>query len=504
VVTAVIVAIGITVPSYWRDESATIAAVHRPAGQLIRMLGHVDAVHGAYYLLMWPISVLFGTSELVMRLPSLVAVSATAGVIAATGRRLASPAVGLAAGLLFAVVPNVSLYGQMARSYALVMLAAATASYALVRALEEETSRSRWLVYASSLAILGVLNIFGLLLIPAHAVTALAWRADGDYLRLGRERLRLLRPRINRWLAAAAFGVVVASPFLVLGYRQRGQISWETQAGTLDFASAAKLMGPPLMTVAILIVIVAGLTASGLRRPYSDLQPNLRPRPAPAPGHALALCLPWLTIPAALLLASSFLVEPVFTLRYIMFCVPAGALLAGCGLAGIVRVVPGPRQASFLAAAVVIALIAALGLHQQQRDRRQGGQGDNIRWADEVIAANWRPHDAVYYGNPEMLTLGAAYPYGLSRLHEVQVGQAAIPSGTLAGTSVPVSVLRQRLRAVRRLWVVQVDGTQSQAYVLHDLDLNLALTWHVSSIWLQLYVHGPATVTPPSSIRPVG
>src|SRR5579859_710136 len=44
----------ITTPSYWRDEAATIAAIRRPLGDLIRMLGNVDAVHGAYYLLMWP------------------------------------------------------------------------------------------------------------------------------------------------------------------------------------------------------------------------------------------------------------------------------------------------------------------------------------------------------------------------------------------------------------------------------------------------------------------
>jgi mannosyltransferase len=43
----------IDVPSFWRDEGATLSAVHRTLPQLIRMLGQMDAVHGAYYLLMW-------------------------------------------------------------------------------------------------------------------------------------------------------------------------------------------------------------------------------------------------------------------------------------------------------------------------------------------------------------------------------------------------------------------------------------------------------------------
>src|ERR1700735_2081596 len=37
---------GITGASYWRDEAATMTAVQRPFGELLRMMGHVDAVHG--------------------------------------------------------------------------------------------------------------------------------------------------------------------------------------------------------------------------------------------------------------------------------------------------------------------------------------------------------------------------------------------------------------------------------------------------------------------------
>ena len=51
---------GISTPSYWRDEAATIAAIRRPLGDLIRMLGNVDAVHGAYYLMMWPLEHVLG------------------------------------------------------------------------------------------------------------------------------------------------------------------------------------------------------------------------------------------------------------------------------------------------------------------------------------------------------------------------------------------------------------------------------------------------------------
>ena len=53
-------------PSLWRDEGATLAAVHRSLPQLLRMLGHTDVVHGAYYVLMWFETRAAGTSVLAL------------------------------------------------------------------------------------------------------------------------------------------------------------------------------------------------------------------------------------------------------------------------------------------------------------------------------------------------------------------------------------------------------------------------------------------------------
>src|SRR5512142_3062047 len=60
-------------PSLWRDEAYTKDAIGRSAGQLFAMLGHQDAVHGAYYLLMHVITGVTGTSATALRLPSLCA-----------------------------------------------------------------------------------------------------------------------------------------------------------------------------------------------------------------------------------------------------------------------------------------------------------------------------------------------------------------------------------------------------------------------------------------------
>jgi hypothetical protein len=69
-VTLAVMSWGITAPSYWRDEAATLPAVSRSLPQLLRLLGRVDAVHGLYYLLLWPVTQVAGTGDLVTRLPS--------------------------------------------------------------------------------------------------------------------------------------------------------------------------------------------------------------------------------------------------------------------------------------------------------------------------------------------------------------------------------------------------------------------------------------------------
>ena len=122
-------------PSFSKDETATLAAVHRSFPQLIQLLGHVDVVHGAYYVLIWVVVRVFGgSSELIVRLPSALAMAAAAYVITLLGRRLASGWAGLAAGLTFAILPSVSSYAQDAREGALLAALAATASYCLLRA----------------------------------------------------------------------------------------------------------------------------------------------------------------------------------------------------------------------------------------------------------------------------------------------------------------------------------------------------------------------------------
>ncbi len=492
-VTAVVVAIGLTVPSYWRDEGATVAAVHRPLGALVRMLGHVDAVHGTYYLLLWPVAQLFGTGEVALRIPSLIAMAVAAGLITATGRRIASPTVGVLAGLIFAVSPTVSEFGQMARSYGLVTMAAALASYALVRLLERDASRARWLWYAVSLTVLGALNIFALLLIPAHGITMLLrYRtrpADG-----------VRRAALRRWLIAAGAALAINLPLINLASHQRAQIMWVPPFSPSEIGNAADLLGPPWMTAGLALVLLAAGVLALIRRRWGNGgtgTSGVDQRAGTGWGAVSALCVPWLIVPPLVLMVATVVYVPVYTQRYILFCMPAAALMMAVAIGELARL-PGRRVTGWVAAAVALLVVAALGFTMQVQYRQPGGHADDIRAADAIIAAAARPGDVLAYRWPVFMPISAAYPYGLGRLPDIMVGRAAIPSGTLAGTTASLAVMRQRIRHARRFWLVQVSGITPEPRLLAGLHMRLVWTWNTSDIWLQLYVHSPAPHGPHS------
>ncbi|HUD39037.1 MAG TPA: glycosyltransferase family 39 protein [Streptosporangiaceae bacterium] len=473
----------ITTPSYWRDEAATIAADKRPFGDLIHMLGNVDAVHGAYYIMMWPLLHLFGTGEFVMRFPSALAAGVTAAFVAAIGRRVISPWVGLAAGLLYAVLPVASRYGQEARSYQMVVGMACVASYLLIRVFQaDQASRRKWLIgYSASLAVLGILNIFGLLLIPAHLITV-----GLDY----RRRRRQAEPQPLRlavgWLVAAVVAVVIASPLLLLGWQQRGQVAWiAVNQSSSGLNTLLTLAGSALVTVVVGGVVALALILS------SEAAGASAARRGAWRWQLTEMSLPWMLVPPALLLGVST-VDPIYTSRYVLMCVPAGALLGGMAIVALGRIV-GP---------VALVLVVLAGLTTQVTQREPYGHYDNVRALDQIVAASSRPGDVVLYTNPNAESFGAAYSYGLGKLPNIATKEAAIPSGTLAGTSVGLPALRSRLGHASRVWVVEINHCLSEPLVLNlsgkvqgaaltGLPLHFTKIWHERGDWLLLYTHGP-------------
>jgi mannosyltransferase len=317
--------------------------------------------------------------------------------------------------------------------------------------------------------VLGILNIFGLLLLAAHAVTIALRMLRG---REGQSRRALAR----RWVTAAGAAVLVSSPLIVFGWLQRGQIAWLLVHGTDGVSSVTRLIGPPIMAFAVgaVVVLAAAVTVVLARR-----RPAGQRVPAWLPG-LLALCLPWLVLPAALLFISSDF-SPVYNFRYILFCAPAAALLAGTALAALGRIA-GP-------AALIV--IAVLSLNSQVAFRTPSGHGDNIRQADALLAGTAQPGDVILYTNPNAESFGAAYSYGLGRYRNIQLASGPVASDTLGGTNVSDTQLRARLAHVHRLWVVEINTEAPAGAILDGLHFHLISVWSTSDVWLRLYQRVP-------------
>ncbi len=446
----------IQVPSFWRDEGATQAATQRSFTDLITMLGHVDAVHGAYYVVMWLEVRLAGHGELALRLPSALAMAATAALIMVTGRRLVSQRAGLAAGLTFAALPAVSWFAQDARPFALETAAAAAASYVLVR-LAEDGARHWACWYAACLVALGLADVFGLLLIPAHAAALALWQPPGRRRAVAR-----------RWGQAVAIACVALLPLMAAAWAQRAQVGWLRPPGVSAALATGRLVGSAALLLAAAVLTGTGLAHAALGRRLGSDWPLRLP----------ALCLPWLAGPPVILFVMSQF-QPAYTFRYIMFCAPAAALLIGTSLAAAGRV----------ATAAGLALLMLLALPAQLGERGPAGHADNIRSLDQIVARYEQPGDAVLYPQGAgTRAFAAAYPFGLAGLRDVMLGESAGRSDTIAGTDAPPQVVRGRLAGVRRVWVIEnnVPAPRPPAE-LSGLPFRLAHDWHVSVSWLGLY-----------------
>lgn len=475
----------ISASSYWRDEAATLAAVHRSYPQLLRLLGFVDAVHGLYYSIIWVVVRLFGIGEVAVRLPSALAMAAAAAGVAVLGRRLVSARAGLVSGLIFAVLPNVSWYAQDARSPALVTAIAVWTTYLFLRGLDAagKASSRRWLIgYGAGLVLLGLANVFALLLIVAHALT-LAIRARSGGI--------AWRPLALRWLAAAGTSIVLLSPFLLLARKESWQIRWTPRPGWPELTGLSGVIGPAAMfAVAVLIVGVATALSA---------QPG-RDRTGRRWISAIGgVCLPWLLLPPLILLAASQ-VKPMYEFRYVVFCVPAAALLVGAALVALGQAVAGRAAAAgqITVVAGVVAL-AALSLPAQLALRAQAGHGDNIRQLQRIVAANSRPGDVVFYQTDGAGTFAYAYAYGygLSALPVINQRTKPTAAGTLTGWRWPDQTVQRLLRGrdFPRLWVIGLNRPQPVTLVTGSAEQKLAAlpyhrhrAWQLNGIWVMLFV----------------
>ncbi len=335
--------IRLTTPSLWVDEAFTAKAVRE------NLFNPIDQYHWLYYTLLKPWSLVAGTSEWAIRVPSVFAAMVACGLLVMLARRLFDRRVALVSGLFLATSPFLVKWSQQARSYSFVLAAGILATLLLLRALERN-SRGAWALYGLSLSLVFAMQpVSAFVLVPAHLV-------------LVAPRRRAVLPH---GLFAPCVVVVLGVPWAFARVKQTPAWDWlprpsvESAARTLLEVSGVAGLG--------VLLAVLGLVALR-RRSESEL----------------GLLGTWAFAPFVLAFVVSF-VKPIYLDRYLITAAPAFAVLAAVAVFAL-----GSRWGSLLAGAAVVATAAGLAHGYTQGAAGWRGEG----WRDAVAAVQQRRDEA--------------------------------------------------------------------------------------------------------------
>jgi mannosyltransferase len=363
--------------SLFTDETYSLALAQRGFGHMLGLFGY-EANGMPYPIVLWPLIRVFGTSEAALRVPAVLAGTASVPALWWAARRLGyRSAVALGAAALLAVNPMAVWYSQEARPYALVVLAACLAFGALPGVVGPERVRTQGsgrgqgsgsgqrsgsgqgrggaravVGYVAAMALLGYSDLLALpIVLPAQALIA---RRAG-------------RAGVRRWLWSLAAVLVCCVPLIVAAVIARGRrnaLYWLPKLSRSLVEGAVQEFTGGLSGVSavrwVTVLAVAVLVAGALwRRRGAGLS-------------KLAVPAWWGLAPPALLLAVSA-VEPVFWPRY--------AILALPGLCLLVAEAAGQLWDSHPARSLAVACLATIAVAGAVADADQQSE----------VQENWPP-----------------------------------------------------------------------------------------------------------------
>lgn len=432
VLTVVVSAAGSARPSLWFDEAATLSAAMRPLPALWRLVGNIDAVHGLYYLLMHGWFVVFPATEFASRLSSAIAAGVAAGGVVVLGRQMSTRAVAVTAGIVFAVLPRVTWAGMETRSYALSMAVAVWLTVFCVRT-ARRGRQPWWIVYTVLLLGAAVLNVFLVLLLPAHAMAvALFARKPGT---------------LRYWAAASVVAVAAVVPFFAFTQSQLFQVRWISKLSVSTVGEVLQQQyfdrSLPAAVASGLIIVAAIVFGLRFGLPSGEERPN----------RLLAVVAAWIAAPTGALLLFSALHHPIYYPRYLSFTAPAFALMLGLCIV----VIAGSR--SGIAVLLVVLAAAATPTYLFQRGPYAKADMDYSAVAD-VIGRFAAPGDCLVLDNSTTWAPGpirpltAARPSVYDKLRDYGRGRTARERNRLWDSHVAVWAWADKMPDCPALWTV--------------------------------------------------
>ncbi|BDZ52054.1 mannosyltransferase [Frondihabitans sucicola] len=414
------------------------------------MLGHVDAVHGAYYLGLHFWIQVFGASPASVRLPSALASGVLVVGVSVLVRRLGTRRLAVVSSLVVAILPRVTSFGEEARSYAFGAMIAVWLLVLVVRLAERPMAGMRWWMLYSMLLAAGIYTFLYVgLLIAVHAVVLLAARVP--------------RSTLARWAKATGVGIVLAAPVLVYGLAQHGQVSFLAARDSVTPTSVlvSTWFGSVPLAVAgwVMIGVAAVFVAADLLRGRSFAARGARP------VSLTTLALAWLLVPLGILLLGNVAVAD-FSPRYLSSSAPAAGILVATGIVRLAGLLADSRRGSLVASMLGLALVAGLAAPVFAAQRTPYAKnGTGWQSVSQVVGAHATPGDAVVFDEstgPSRRTRLAAltYPDGFRGLNDVTLKTSFVDSDWWYSDAYPVeqALAKGRFDGVTRVWVVEDGG----------------------------------------------
>ena len=431
--------------SLWSDEgvSATIGSGSWHA--LWHTLRTFDPNMSLYdvALKVWQLG---GTGAVWQRSLSAIFLAVTVFVVYLAGRRLGGPGretlVGLVAAGILAVAPFAVRFAQELRSYALLMLLVATATWLFAR-LVDSPSTGGAVAFGAVTALAAYAHAYGVL-------AALALAASLPFLGPALPSRRVLLT------AGAAYAATIAPFLLLVATGPDPLIDWITRpslgslrGSLVEFAGNNGL----LVVVGSLVVLVAVLAGRELRVRGRSLD-----------AWRLALPVLGVVVPVTTAFAYSLVVQPVFVTRYLIVCLPALALAAALGVAAI------PWRVAQVA---VMAVIVVGSLVSVRTFLREPSRDD---WADLVayVARRAEPGDGVVFCVPSVRPTFEYYALRTPGATAINPLSPAAPWGDGAHVdAAPASAIDAFSRAPR-IWVIEQYERGAPSNEVCDVSTSMA------------------------------
>jgi mannosyltransferase len=401
---AVLCLIDLTRRSIGFDEAATAAIAAQHGHALASAIARDGGNMSAYYVLMHVLTAWFGSGTLVLRLPSVLSITATAALVPLIGLRLFDRRTAFVAGLLTAVSMPLVFWGQDARAYAPMVALVTGSMFGFAWFVEGEGGRPALAAYFACTTLAAFCSFVAVLAIPVQLVM-LYWR----------------RSAVRPVLVSLAASVVCWIPLIVLAIRRgQSQIFWvphvslRVEKQVLESLTSAGLE-PTFHTSAtmwaLMAVTVVGVLAVAVLHIVRASRPALRE--TALWGQRLVLL--WVAAPVALAFVESLVAQPTFTQRNLLMCVPAVALVLAIGITD--RRLPPVATWGALALLIVLRAIALVPTY--------AASPEDWQRASSYVLANAQPDDCV-----------AFYPQDARMAFEYYIGRDGPVTIALAPRSV--------------------------------------------------------------------